>query len=242
LHVSHFLIASFVDHHIDVTPLFSLQVSGLPLKLSAKFQINLVMSDVKSMAHCAQFSHMTIPMLWFEIGLLELPEQLQSRFKLYLNTLPLVEKAGLYGCFVLGLMLSIFAVTKMALRTSKSLASQKVHQKYNRNLINNSVYNACEEKLMGGGGGGGDDQQHQTKSVLQIAANNNQLDSNKSDDGSDDDEDLIIKRDQYELEDLDAISDIDYTETSLHDKEEDSSSSSSLSEQVWKFVLFRRAV
>lgn len=42
-------------------------MSGLPLKLSVKFQINMAMRDVSNMANVAQFSNIVVPMLWFEI-------------------------------------------------------------------------------------------------------------------------------------------------------------------------------
>lgn len=42
-------------------------MSGLPLKVSVRFQINMAMRDVNNMAHVGKFSNLTIPMLWFEI-------------------------------------------------------------------------------------------------------------------------------------------------------------------------------
>lgn len=42
-------------------------MSGLPLKLSVKMQINLAMHDVSNMANVELFSHLVLPMLWFEI-------------------------------------------------------------------------------------------------------------------------------------------------------------------------------
>lgn len=46
---------------------FYLQMSGLPLKVAVRIQINMAMKDVSSMAHVEKFSNLTIPMLWFEI-------------------------------------------------------------------------------------------------------------------------------------------------------------------------------
>lgn len=182
-----------------------LQTSGLPLRLSAKFQINLAMSDVKTMAHVEKFSHLTIPMLWFEIGLMELPERLEKRFSLYLNILPVVEKAALYGLLALGSILSIIAVSQVALRTSKTLASQKCHQKFNRNLI----YAPCEEKLI----------DEKSKKPQKTTLKLDDEESNSSDCA-----DVITRHDQYELEDDDALSDIDYSETQI---DEESASTSS---------------
>lgn len=63
-------------------------MSGLPLKLSVKMQINLAMHDVSNMAHVERFSNIVLPMLWFEIVRIAylyavfLNEQLHIRTKL----------------------------------------------------------------------------------------------------------------------------------------------------------------
>lgn len=174
------------------------------------------------MAHVEKFSHLTIPMLWFEISLNELPKRLERRFDLYLNLLPMVEKSILYGSFALGIMLSIIAVSRVALRTSISLTSQNLSQKFNRNLANNSVYNPCEEKLIA---------LQPTKAVQNKVTKVNEL--SKSDEESSDSGGGLnmITRSQYELEDDDALSDIDYTEVD----EESASTASTSSGPVCKF-------
>lgn len=184
------------------------------------------MSDVHTMAHVEKFSHLTIPMLWFEIGLQELPERLEKRFSLYLNILPVVEQSALYGSLALGALLSIFAVTQVALRTSKSIAAQRCHQKFNNNLTNNSVYNPCEEKLI---------DLNSTTKVKNPPIQVIKVDElAKSDDESIEGDGLnVITRDQYELEDDDALSDIDYNEINS-----ENSSSSSVSVSVNLLILF----
>lgn len=47
--------------------LITFQLSGLPLELKVKFQINMAMRDVSNMAHVEKFSDIVIPMVWFEI-------------------------------------------------------------------------------------------------------------------------------------------------------------------------------
>ncbi|KAK5638443.1 hypothetical protein RI129_012738 [Pyrocoelia pectoralis] len=79
--------------------------SGLPLEVAARFQINMVLGNLESMAHVEQFSHMTLPLLWTETRLFGLPDSLQSRFRLYLNVLPIVETVSMYASFVLGTFL-----------------------------------------------------------------------------------------------------------------------------------------
>lgn len=198
-----------------------MQISGLPVKLAARFQINLAMSDVRTMAHVDKFSHLTIPMLWFEIALYDLPERLEKRFDMYLNVLPIVEKTLLYGTIAIGMIFSIFVVTQVALRTSKSIATQSCNQNFNQNLVNNSVYNPCEEKLI--------DLQSRAASnkVMQV----NEL-SKSEDENSVGDCPNVITRNQFELEDDDALSDIEYNEI------DEESASTSSSEPVCKSFFF----
>lgn len=140
----------------------------------------------------------------------ELPHRLEKRFGFYLNFLPVVEKVGLYGTISLGLFISILAVTRVALRASRSFAP---HQ-YNHNLVNNSVYNPCERKMS---------KQEEVNNGVDI-----------SEDDTDDREcfNVIRREDDYELENDDALSDIDYNET--NEDEEDSTSSL---DRVCKFTF-----
>ncbi|KAF5286498.1 hypothetical protein FQR65_LT12581 [Abscondita terminalis] len=86
--------------------------SGLPLEVAARFQINMVLGDLESMAHVEQFSNMVLPLLWTESRLYNLPDGLQTRFQLYLNVLPVVETVSMYSSFVFGVILMTVAVYK----------------------------------------------------------------------------------------------------------------------------------
>lgn len=171
----------------------------------------MAMSDVSNMAHVSKFSHLTIPMLWFEIALDELPPRLEKRFALYLNILPLVERVGLYGSWILGALFSLIAVFQVAMGTSRRLTGQK-----NRNLTtNNAVYNPCEEKLIESG-----EKRRPTTIDFEL--------SRRGDDMKIETFNIITRDDQFELEDDEALSDIDY------DKDEDdgAESTSNCSDQV----------
>lgn len=135
---------------------------------------------------------------------MDLPPRLERRFVFYLNFLRIVEKVGLYGSLSIGLLLSIYAVTRVALNASKSYSSQQ---------YNNSVYNPCEVSKL---------------------SKQNEASMIPSDDYEDDDREclnIIRREDDYELENDDALSDIEYNET--NDEEESTASSS---EQVCKFT------
>lgn len=49
------------------------QMSGLPLEISVKFQINMAMRDVSNMAHVDRFSNSVVPLVWFEIVSISTP-------------------------------------------------------------------------------------------------------------------------------------------------------------------------
>ncbi|KAK4878304.1 hypothetical protein RN001_010810 [Aquatica leii] len=93
--------------------------SGLPLEVAARFQINMVFGDLESMAHVDQFSNMVLPLLWTDTRLYNLPDHLQTHFKMYLNVLPVVEVASMYSSFVLGGILLIVAIYKYLQKVKK---------------------------------------------------------------------------------------------------------------------------
>lgn len=137
-----------------------------------------------------------------------LPEALKNRFTLYLNILPVLEKIGLYGCFICGMILTIVAITRVALRLSTTLTASKNissnHHKYNSNLKNNAIYNACEtqEKLMSG---------EECKPIISKS-------KFKHHDTNEPEEMLTIGRCDFDLENEAALSDIDYDEENISDQ------------------------
>lgn len=130
----------------------------------------------------------------------ELPQRLENRFRLYLNILPVVEKVGLYGSLTLGLMLSIIAVSQVALRASKYVASP-YSQKYHKNLVSNSVYKACEEKVT--------DRRGSVPAEMSPRSNDSDEVDFEEDDRSEECLNIIRREPQYELEEDDALSDIE---------------------------------
>lgn len=135
---------------------------------------------------------------------MELPPRLERRFGFYLNFLRIAEKVGLYGSLSIGLLLSVYAVSRVAHNASKSYASQQYK--------NSSVYNPCE--------------------VSKLSRQNEaSMPNNDYEDGARECLNIIRRENDYELENDDALSDIEYNET--NDEEESTASSS---EQVCKFT------
>lgn len=145
-----------------------------------KFQINLRLSDLDSMAKVTEFTNMNVPLLWFDIVsrpsffperstsdslflllqvMFELPQTLRNRFHLYLNILPVVDDLSFYGLFICGVALLIFAISKVSFNISSSMSSpHQISKKYGNapgNQYRSNVYMPCEEKLIPGSMGKG---------------------------------------------------------------------------------------
>lgn len=107
------------------------------------------MSD---MAAVTEFSGMTVPLLWFDIVMFELPQELRNRFHLYLNVLPIVDNLCFYGLFITGVALLIFAISKVSFNISSSMSSpHQISKKYGHgSQYRSNVYMPCEEKLIPG--------------------------------------------------------------------------------------------
>ncbi|GAB1862091.1 Scavenger receptor class B member 1-like isoform X2 [Camponotus japonicus] len=87
--------------------------SGLPVDLAFRFQINMALQDIGHMARVEKFSDLTLPLLWFEIGMHELPTEMRLRFWFYLNALPIMEEVALYLMFLSGVILLIWCVIRI---------------------------------------------------------------------------------------------------------------------------------
>ncbi|XP_058803925.1 scavenger receptor class B member 1-like isoform X2 [Phymastichus coffea] len=87
--------------------------SGLPVDIAFRFQINLALQDVSAIEHVDGFSNIVIPLVWFEIGMHGLPDNLNTRFFLYLNILPAMQEIAIYGFFLAGVVFLVWSVTKI---------------------------------------------------------------------------------------------------------------------------------
>lgn len=139
--------------------------SGLPLQISAKMQINMHFRNLQTMAHVEKFSYTTIPMLWLEISLNELPEPLVNRFYLYLNILPSIDIIGFWVpllggifCLLIGIIRATLKIPQFILPSSspdKQKSNKKTEKsslksggkRFSKGNLRSGVYNACEVKL-----------------------------------------------------------------------------------------------
>ncbi|XP_017067297.1 sensory neuron membrane protein 1-like isoform X2 [Drosophila eugracilis] len=131
--------------------------SGLPLSLSVKMQINMHFKDLSNFPAVSKFSHLTAPMLWFEIMMPKLPDSLDSRFNFYLNILPLVNSLCFWTCLFLGIALILSTISRATIKMSSHVRGVNISEgKYARtNLcpsivggVTNKVYSPCEMKLI----------------------------------------------------------------------------------------------
>ncbi|XP_058820859.1 lysosome membrane protein 2 isoform X4 [Topomyia yanbarensis] len=98
-------------------------LSGLPLALSVKFQINMAIGDIANIAECERFSNIVIPALWFEITMKQLPTSLRNRFLFYLYYLRVFDRIVYYLLFVGGGLLLLFAVLRVSYSLSASFST-----------------------------------------------------------------------------------------------------------------------
>ncbi|XP_029158787.1 uncharacterized protein LOC114931043 [Nylanderia fulva] len=73
----------------------------------------MALQDIGHMARTEKFSDMTLPLLWFEIGMYDLPNSMFIRFWIYLNVLVTMEKLAMYLLFSSGVMLLIWCVVRI---------------------------------------------------------------------------------------------------------------------------------
>ncbi|XP_052748979.1 scavenger receptor class B member 1-like isoform X2 [Galleria mellonella] len=131
--------------------------SGLPLEVSSKMQINLALEDLSTIHNVDRFSNMYLPMLWFDIKLYSLTPSLERRFNLYLNILPVVERAAMYVLFGIGTCLIFATIYNLTFK----IMFKSVNNRTTRNIVignqfssnekknNNTIYSPCETPLNG---------------------------------------------------------------------------------------------
>ncbi|XP_057659106.1 scavenger receptor class B member 1-like isoform X1 [Diorhabda carinulata] len=93
--------------------------SGLPLQLAVRFQINMHLRNIKTIANCERFDNIVLPLLWAEISMNKLPDFLETRFRMYLNVLPLVEKCFMIIFLAGGVLFFLVSLYKFV-RVSRS--------------------------------------------------------------------------------------------------------------------------
>ncbi|XP_043803781.1 scavenger receptor class B member 1-like isoform X1 [Apis laboriosa] len=87
--------------------------SGLPLKVAFRFQINMALQNIEHMARVEKFGDMVLPLLWFEIGMNELPLSMYIRFWFYLNFLPILQDIVTYSSLIIGIILISVGICKI---------------------------------------------------------------------------------------------------------------------------------
>ncbi|XP_020280180.1 scavenger receptor class B member 1-like isoform X2 [Pseudomyrmex gracilis] len=87
--------------------------SGLPVDLAFRFQINMALQNIGHVTRVEKFADFTLPLLWFEIGMYELPASMNLRFWFYLNFLPIAEEVSTYLLFLSGVILLVWSVVKL---------------------------------------------------------------------------------------------------------------------------------
>ncbi|XP_031841613.1 scavenger receptor class B member 1 isoform X2 [Nomia melanderi] len=109
--------------------------SGLPVNVAFRFQINMALQNIGHMARVEKFENTVLPLLWFEIGLYELPTAMNIRFWFYLNCLPVFTTLMTYTFVIAGVAGIIVSIYKIVLcQTKGSLLPNQISDIKNHNL------------------------------------------------------------------------------------------------------------
>ncbi|XP_076256603.1 scavenger receptor class B member 1-like isoform X2 [Rhynchophorus ferrugineus] len=84
--------------------------SGLPINVAVRYQINMALGSIQNIANTERFANMVLPLLWTEIGMYDLPGNLNLLFKLYLQILPTAQTCVMYALFLLGIASLIYSI------------------------------------------------------------------------------------------------------------------------------------
>ncbi|KAL6257532.1 hypothetical protein P5V15_011106 [Pogonomyrmex californicus] len=120
--------------------------SGIPVNIAFRFQINMALQNIEHMARVEKFSELTIPLLWFEIGMYELPKFMNLRFWLYLNILPVMEEVMTYVLFLSGAMLLIWSIMKILSYQAKGSSSEWLEMEKDRRKTQNEKQVELKDK------------------------------------------------------------------------------------------------
>lgn len=125
--------------------------SGLPLKLAFRFQINMALQNIGHMARVQKFENFILPLLWFEIGMYELPESMNNRFWMYLNFLPVLQYVAIYSLFIVGSIFIVLTIHKILVFQMKGSTTPQQWLGsgiQNNKFFNNSRRMSCKIKEM----------------------------------------------------------------------------------------------
>ncbi|XP_043260496.1 scavenger receptor class B member 1-like isoform X1 [Colletes gigas] len=99
--------------------------SGLPVNLAFRFQINMALQNIGHMARVEKFENLVLPLLWFEIGMYELPTSMYYRFWFYLNVLPVMQDTLIYSLMIVGIGVIFIGIHKILLHQPKGSTSSQ---------------------------------------------------------------------------------------------------------------------
>ncbi|KAJ0182963.1 hypothetical protein K1T71_000939 [Dendrolimus kikuchii] len=125
--------------------------TGLPLDVSSKFQINMALGDISMIQNTERFSNMFLPLLWFDIRMYTLPPNLEQRFQLYINILPIVEQVAMYTLFIAGsvlILLTVYTLTfKVMFKTLDKKFGTEMWCNKEKKHGDSNIYAPCEIPL-----------------------------------------------------------------------------------------------
>lgn len=122
---------------------------GTALRARARIQINLAVSQVIDIKQVANFPDIVFPILWFEEGIDNLPDDILNLMKIATTVPPKARVILMIGLFVLGAVLFVISVfclvrnshrqSTLHLESSNYLATASVDQAKKKAKLENGV-------------------------------------------------------------------------------------------------------
>ncbi|XP_075148935.1 scavenger receptor class B member 1 [Haematobia irritans] len=99
---------------------------GIPMKIAMRFQINLLVDDVKFNRDMSKFRNKVFPLIWMEVGVQDLTSGLKVLLRLVFDVCPYLQYAAIIALFIGGMALissSVFHCLRIPTTTIKSKAA-----------------------------------------------------------------------------------------------------------------------
>ncbi|XP_011063959.1 PREDICTED: scavenger receptor class B member 1 isoform X2 [Acromyrmex echinatior] len=120
--------------------------AGMPMNVASRFQINMALQNIGHMARVEKFPHLTIPLLWFEIGMYKLPLSLNLRFWFYLKFMPILTEVSMYLLFLSGAVLLVWCIMRILFHQTKKSSPEWLEMKRKQRKVQTDKQSDPKEK------------------------------------------------------------------------------------------------
>ncbi|VVC45242.1 Hypothetical protein CINCED_3A005523 [Cinara cedri] len=133
------------DQKVHETYFFVNPLTGLPVKLYVRMQINLALGDISGIANTEYCSNQVLPLVWTEIGFERLPDHMLTKFFVYLRVGPVLFTVLQYGLLVGGVaFIALTVITSLFIPVDDELryASSSAWRRESQTLTGQQAHGA----------------------------------------------------------------------------------------------------